>query len=105
MRAGYRLSRAAEQDLEELLDYVSEQSGTSRTLKLHEKFVAAFEQLAQMPGSGSKRTELTGERVRWWLVFNWIVLYDCESVPITILRVIHSARAIERILDSTGFTP
>lgn len=105
MQAGYRLSRAAEQDLEELLAYVSEQSGPSRALKVHQKFVAAFEQLAEMPRSGSKRTELTGERIRWWLVFNWIVLYDGESAPIMVLRVIHSARAIERILDSTGFAP
>jgi antitoxin ParD1/3/4/toxin ParE1/3/4 len=105
VRAGYGLSHAAEQDLEELLAYVSEQSGASRALKVHEKFVAAFEQLAEMPGSGSKRTELTGERVRWWPVFNWIVLYDGESVPISVLRVVHSARAIEQILDATPLAP
>lgn len=102
MPAGYQLSRAAEQDLEELLAYVSEQSGANRALMVHGKFVAAFEHLAKMPGSGSKLIELTGERVRWWQVFNWSVLYDGQSSPITVLRVIHGARDIDRILDSTG---
>ena len=93
----------AEDDLEQLLSYVSEQSGTSRALKVHESFVAAFEHLAEMPGSGSKRADLTGTRVRWWPVFNWIVLYESDSSPITILRVIHGARALDRILHSAGF--
>lgn len=56
-----------------------------------------------MPASGSKRTELAGERVRWWRVFDWIVLYAWESSPITILRVIHGARALDRILNPSDF--
>ena len=105
MSAGYRLSRTAEEDLEEILSYVSEQSGPNRALHIHGSFLAAFEQLAEMPASGSKRSEITGDLVRWWRVFNWIVLYAWESSPITILRVIHSARALDRILDPHGFGP
>lgn len=105
MPPSYRLSRTAEEDLEDVFSYISERSGTDRALKVHGKFVAAFEHLAEMPGSGSKRTEVTSERVRWWPVFNWIVLYDWKSVPITILRVIHGARAIDRILNPEEFGP
>ena len=43
-----------------------------------------------------------GERVRW-RVFDWIVLYAWESSPITILRVIHGARALDRILNPSDF--
>ncbi len=105
MPAGYRLSRAAEEDLAEILSYVSDQSGPNRALRIHGRFVAAFEHLADMPGSGSKRTELTGERVRWWRIFKWVVLYYGDSSPITILRVVHTARALDRILDRDGFGP
>ncbi len=103
MPAGYRLSQTALEELEEILLYVSERSGSSRALHVHAKFVAAFELLAEMPASGSKRTELTGLRVRWWRVFDWIVLYARETSSITILRVIHGARALDRILNPSDF--
>ena len=51
-----------------------------------------------MPKTGTTRPELTGERVRWWSIFKWIVLYDPETSPITILRIIHGARELGRIL-------
>ena len=76
MSAGYQLSRTAEDELGEILFYVAEQSGVDRALHVHVSFVEAFEHLAEMPASGSKRTEITGDRVRWWRVFDWIVLYD-----------------------------
>ena len=105
MPPGYRLTRAAEDDLEEILEYVLEQSGPNRAQHVHARFVEAFEHLAEMPGSGWQRGEITGDRIRWWRVFSWIVLYDWEISPVTILRVIHTARALDRILDPDGFGP
>lgn len=99
MSAGYRLSQTAEAELEEILLFVAEQSGVGRALDVHERFVDAFEHLAEMPNSGSKRIDITGERVRWWRVFDWLVLYESESTPVTILRVIHGARDLDRILN------
>ena len=103
MPPGYRLSRTAEDDLEEILAYILGQSGSDRAVHVHGRFVQAFEHLAEMPGSGWKRGEITGERVRWWRVFNWIVLYEWKSSPITILRIVHSAQALERILNPDSF--
>lgn len=99
MSASYRLSRTAEDELEEILFYVAEQSGVDRALRVHDRFLETFEQLADVPGSGSRRTEITGDRVRWWRVFDWIVLYDWESSPLTILRVVHGARDLDRLLN------
>ena len=98
MSAGYRLSQTAEAELEEILLHVAAQSGVDRALRVHGRFVAAFEHLAEMPNSGSRRVDTTGERVRWWRVFDWILLYECESTPVTILRVIHGARDLDHIL-------
>lgn len=104
MSAGYRLSHTAEAELEEILLYVAEQSGVDRALRVHRRFVDAFEHLAEMPSSGSKRVDTTGERVRWWRVFDWIVLYEWESTPVTILRVIHGARDLDHILNPNPAT-
>lgn len=98
MSAGYALSRSAEDDLHEILVYVADESGSNRALHVHSSFVAAFELLAEIPGSGSRRVEITGDQLRWWRVFNWLVLYDPESSPVMILRVVHGARALDRIL-------
>ena len=98
MTAGYQLTETAEGELEEILLYVAAQDGVKRALHVHGKFARAFEHLTAMPGSGSKRRDLTGDRVRWWTVFKWVVIYDPEPSPITILRVIHGARDLDRML-------
>lgn len=103
MSVGYRLSQTAEAELEEILLFVAEQSGIDRALHVHGRFVDAFEHLAEMPGSGWKRS-ITREGVRWWRVFDWIVLYEWQSTPVTILRVIHGARDLDHILNPNPVT-
>jgi len=98
LTARYQLTETVEEELGEILRYVAEQDGIDRALHVHGKFVEAFGALAAMPGIGSKRLHLTGERVRWHTVFRWVVIYDPEASPITILRVIHGARDLDRIL-------
>ena len=98
MTARYQLSETAESELGEILLYLARREGVERALHVHGHFVRAFELLAEQPGSGTKRPRLTGERVRWWPVFKWIVVYDPESAPITVLRVVHGARELDRVL-------
>ena len=98
MTAGYRLTETAEAELAEILLSVADRDGVERALHVHDRFVRAFELLAAQRGSGTTRPTLTGEHVRWWFVFKWVVIYDPESSPISILRVIHGARDLERLL-------
>ena len=51
-----------------------------------------------MPGIGFKRPHLTGERVRWHTVFRFVVIYDPQASPVTVLRVLHGMRDLDRIL-------
>ena len=100
MNAGYQLTDTAQADLAEILLYVADRDGAERALRLHDRFVRAFELLASQRGSGVTRPDLTGEHVRWWFVFKWAVIYDPESTPIRILRVIHGARDLDRLLQA-----
>lgn len=97
MTVVYRLTEQAENELGEILQYVAQKDGVERALNVHGKFLGAFEHLAAMPNAGSRRMALTGDQVRWWTVFKWVVIYD-PGTPITILRVIHGAREFDRIL-------
>ena len=100
MNAGYQLTDTAQADLAEILLYVADRDGAERALHVHDRFVHAFELLAAQRGSGTTRPNLTGEHVRWWFVFKWAVIYDPESSPIRILRVIHGARDLDRLLHT-----
>ncbi len=103
MTQGYQLSETAEEELEVILDRIADKDGARRALHIHDKFVKAFELLAFQPGSGTTRPKLTGERVRWWPVFKWIVIYDPKSSPLSILRVLYGGRELDRILGPEEF--
>lgn len=98
MTASYQLTETAEDELAKILRFVAARDGVDRAVHVHTVFVETFERLASMPDSGSTRPHLTGVRVRWWAVFRWVVIYDPESSPLTVLRVIDGARDLERIL-------
>ena len=96
--ASYELTVTAEEELASILRYIAEQDSVDRALHVHDKFTQAFESLAATPGMGFKRPHLTGTRVRWHPVFRFVVIYDPESSPVMILRVLHGMRDLDRIL-------
>lgn len=95
--SGYRLTESAEADLDEILGFIAERDGINRALHVYEAFTKAFERLADAPGIGTRRPPMTGDAVRWWPVFSFLVVYDAEREPIDILRVIHGARDLRRL--------
>jgi antitoxin ParD1/3/4/toxin ParE1/3/4 len=48
---------------------------------------------------GHLREDLTDEPVRFWSLFSYVIVYDPETQPLQILRILHSARDLRRILD------
>ncbi len=64
--------------------------------------INAFEELAAMPGMGHTREDLTARPVKFWSVYSYLVVYDPESSPLTVIAVLHGARDIEQILKDIG---
>lgn len=100
MTSGYVLTETAQGELGELLHYVATNSGASRALEVHGRFVSAFEHLAVLPSAGSRRPNLTSDRIRWWKVYQWCVIYDPDPKPLVVLRVVHTRRLLSRLLQS-----
>src|SRR5689334_19800108 len=94
----YRITRAAENDLREILEHVAEQDGLSRALRVHSKLLEAFETLGAAPRAVRVREDVTGPTVRWWTAINLVVIYEAERSPIEILRVLHGMRDLWRLL-------
>jgi antitoxin ParD1/3/4/toxin ParE1/3/4 len=54
--------------------------------------------LAQMPGLGHLREELSDEPVRFFPVYSYLIIYRPETDPLEIVRVLHGARDVHTIL-------
>jgi antitoxin ParD1/3/4/toxin ParE1/3/4 len=48
---------------------------------------------------GHLREDLTDEPVRFWSVYSYVIVYDPETQPLQILRILHGARDVRRVLD------
>ena len=95
----YLLTEIAEDELEEILVFIAERDGKGRAEHVLGHFLDAFENLASSPGIGHHKRQLTGRTLRWWPVFRFLILYDPEAEPLTVLRVLHGARDLHRIFS------
>ena len=61
----------------------------------------ACDLLADSPRAGQVRRDLISLPVRFWLVHpysNYLIVYDPESKPLRIIRILHGARDLPSIL-------
>jgi len=71
--AEYLLSPEALEDLQSIRDFIALDSPTGADKVLDELF-AAFDQLAEWPGQGHTRPDLTPRKVRFWPVGSYLVV-------------------------------
>ncbi len=89
---GYEFSPEARDDLQEIWIFVAGDSPAAAD-KLEADIYKACEILAENPRLGHKRTDLTDEPVLFWPVRgHYLVIYQPESRPLKIVRILHGAR-------------
>ena len=94
----FELARRALVDLQGIWDYIADDNvaAADRVIAdLHQ----AFQQLAQMPGMGHRRRDLTLRSVLFWSVHSYLIIYT-DATPISIVRVIHASRDVRKLLTS-----
>ena len=91
--SGYVLGRDAERDLNEIWDYIAEDSVEAAD-RLIAEFFEAFEALARNPGIGHTRRDLTPSQVLFWPVGNYVVIYRAAGSIVEIAGVVHGKRDI-----------
>jgi toxin ParE1/3/4 len=89
----YRLSKEAEQDLEDIWVYLGERNSIASDLQIA-KILDRFPMLAKFPTMGVSQ-ERWLEGLRSFPVKPYIVFYILIPDGIEILRIIHQARDIE----------
>lgn len=96
--AKFRLARAAERDVEDITEFIARDS-VDAAVRVLEELERAFVQLAEMPGIGHRREDLTSEDFRVWSVYDYLVVYDPATSPLAVVRVLHGRRDVSRELD------
>jgi len=93
----FELARRALGDLQEIWEFVSGDSFTAAD-RLHEEFYRTFARLAEMPGMGHKREDLTHRNVFFWALYSYLIIYE-TSQPLRTVRIIHAKRDVKGLLN------
>lgn len=68
MSPGYRLTTGAQQDLDRIGDFIAEDN-VDAALRVYDALEEAFRHLAERPGLGHTRMDLTARPVKFWSVY------------------------------------
>jgi plasmid stabilization system protein ParE len=94
----FTFSYDAEWDLREIWDYIAADNEDA-AMRVKNAVLDACDMLAANPSFGHFRRDLTSLPVRFHAVMrNYLVVYDPESSPLMIIRVLHAARDVASIL-------
>lgn len=91
------LSAAARQDLLDIQSFIASDNANAAR-KVMRNLRSSFRRLAQYPHLGHTRSDLTDQPVRFWPVYSYLVVYKADARPLEIVRILHGARALERLL-------
>jgi plasmid stabilization system protein ParE len=94
---GYVLSTGAELDLDEIWEYIANDSIQAADRWI-DKLFDAFDKLARNPGMGHTREDLTTYPILFWPVGAYLILYRTQSERIEIVAVTQGARDIPSFL-------
>ena len=94
----FRITPAARQDLQEIQAHFRAVSGK---LAKHviERIIDMIQLVADNPGMGHRRDDVTSRDLRFQTVFQYYIVYRGDHVPISIVRVLHASRDVSRELE------
>jgi plasmid stabilization system protein ParE len=98
-RRRFLLTPAARDDLIEISNYIQRNDGAAAAQRVRSGLREAIYRLAEMPGLGHLREDLADEPLRFWTVYSYLIIYRPETDPIQIVRVLHGARDVRRLLE------
>jgi len=91
----FRLSPEAEKDLDDIRLYLMRNGGAGAARHVLSEIRRALRVIAENPGIGHRREDLTDEPVKFWPVFSYLIVYEPTMRPIGIVRVLHGAQDVE----------
>jgi plasmid stabilization system protein ParE len=95
----YVVAPDAESDLKQIWRYLLGEAGLAVANRIQSELVDAFEGLADLPGKGHRRPDLTSRDVLFFSVYQYMIVY--RRVPaVEIVVVLHGKRDVKRLLKT-----
>jgi len=99
----YQLTERAQQDLDDIVDYIAgKMENPDGAEVVLEYLYQAMQEVADRPGRGHTRPDLTNRPVRFYRrdkAHKYYLIFDPGSRPITILRIASVRRDFLSLLD------
>ena len=98
MSVRYVLAPEAALDLVEVWHYIREQTNTAIADHVESVIRDRIGFLAQAPGAGHMRQDLTNEDVKFFPVYSNLIVYRPKTKPLQIACILHGRRDVEQVL-------
>jgi toxin ParE1/3/4 len=100
MTVRYVLAPEAAFDLVQIWRHIKEQSSLAVADHVESVIREKIVLLAQVPGAGHRRNDLTDENVKFFPVYSYLIVYRPETQPLQIVSILHGRRDVEQILKN-----
>jgi antitoxin ParD1/3/4/toxin ParE1/3/4 len=94
----FQLAEDAIVDIDAIWLYLLEREDLETADRIVTEIFKGFDRLAEMPGIGHRRADLTSRSVLFYRIFSYLIVYQPDSVPLAILGVLHGKRNVARLL-------
>lgn len=100
MSSRYVLAPEAAQDLVDIWLYIRRQTSDAVADHIESAIRSRIVFIANNPGVGHWRRDLTEAEVKFFPVFSYLVVYTPKTKPLQVVSILHGRRDVERILQS-----
>jgi plasmid stabilization system protein ParE len=99
--AEHLYSPAARLDLLEIWEYIA-QGDLEAADRVVEEIKEAVAMLANNPWLGHQRRDLATKPVRFWSVYSYLIIYNPDSHPLEVVRILSGYRDVAAMLGDTA---
>lgn len=97
--SAFTVAPAAEEDIFQIWRYLLWQAGLETANRIEGEILQAFADLAESPGKGHRRSDLTKYDVRFYALYQYMVVYRVGA-KLEIVAVLHGKRNVKKILKA-----
>ncbi len=97
----FQFTPQATEDLDAIWWFIAEDSRDAAD-RVEAEILATCRRLAKNPLIGTKRPDITGLPVRFWVLprfMNYVIVYRPDTAPIQIVAILHGRRNLKAALD------
>ena len=98
MISRYVLAPQAAEDLVEIWRFINQRSSLAMADHVESVIREKIVFLARRPGAGHWRRDLTAEKVRFFSVYSYLIVYRPDMLPLQVISILHGNRDVEQIL-------